>query len=268
MSNPILTLGFSTIHDNFESLICRLNSLVIKLTDSGLIDLIEIFVVVQHSLECREILIDGMRVYYTNQSGLSNSRNNVISMSKSSYIWLLDDDVVIETDDVKFVLDELSKRKQDIYIGQIRCCDSDGSYKDYSRNAGNRFWTLMVSSIEIIVSREFLVKKRIQFDTQIGLGTGYPTGEENLFLIDCVDRGASHYFFHRNIIGHPCEEEKRSKFIGKNIEGLMVARGFIARKFGFFVGFFLCLYWSFKFSYSHRNPLVLIWIIKGFSNKL
>ena len=63
---------------------------------------------------------------------------------------------------------------------------------------------LQVCSIEITF-RVLKIKDKVRFDERFGLGSRYKSGEENIFLLDCYNKGLKIYFYNEAINIHPKE---------------------------------------------------------------
>ena len=259
-----LTLGFSTVIHNYE----RVNKALLELNDdilnAGLAESVCVLAVVQFAEQTHTAFEGGVKFVFTTESGLSRSRNRVISEAESSYFWVLDDDVLPTISDIQLVLKTLEISPVDICIGQIRCSERVGDYKDYSKSRAGKLGLLRVSSIEIVVSREFVLKAGVKFNEKLGLGSTNPTGEENCFLLDVYNAGAKIGFINEPIIAHPCFDEERIIRTQQNLGRIMVAKGYIARKVGGVNGLFLAMYWQLKFFVHYKRLSVLPAIAKGY----
>ena len=259
-----LTLGFSTVFKNYDGLYKLIRELKSHIVNDGLSQFVDILVVVQFADHEKSFSEEGSQVIFTTESGLSKSRNRVIEHCESEYFWILDDDVSPTVQDIKKILTSIEDKPTDICIGQIRCSDRVGDYKDYFKSRSGKLGLLRVSSIEIIVKKEFVKSQRIVFNERLGLGTPNPTGEENCFLLDAYHAGATFKFINDPIISHPCFDEARIVRTQKNLSGIMVAKGYIAREVSGISGFLLMLYWQVKFFAHYKRLTVLTSIPKGY----
>ncbi len=122
----------------------------------------------------------------TDTKGISVSRNIAIKNATGDYIIIMDDDV-------DFLLDSIERL--------IKCMDEDDVdigtyYHKYTngkttKNKEHSFSHNMLnianpSSIDICLKRESIVASGVLFDEGFGLGTRYPSGEEMVFLSDCI----------------------------------------------------------------------------------
>jgi hypothetical protein len=92
-------------------------------------------------------------------------------------------------------------------------------YKNYQINTTtklSKLQTLKVSSIEIFVPKS-VIDKNIKFDEKFGLGTNFPSGEENIFLFDLLENKFEIIYYPDVIVYHsvPVWTNKEYIFKGK-----------------------------------------------------
>ncbi|WP_273804032.1 glycosyltransferase family A protein [Providencia rettgeri] len=243
----LLTLAISTVSRNLNSLLEYLEYLP-KIND------IEILIICQtFDLDMTLSTVDTTiyknktHIYYYNEKGISNSRNRSIEKSTSKYIWFLDDDIKLNITEVSKLTTYLNNSKNDCEIIKIGSLENDNEfYKNYnSRKFGlcvNSIHLLQVSSIEIIINKESITKRKIYFNSNFGLGTKYPAGEENLFLIDLFKKKCTINFLDVTPIRHTTLMTYRLK---KSKEHYL-AQGYIASRFPFYIKFPLILRWGLR----------------------
>lgn len=133
----------------------------------------------------------GLRIKSFAEKGLCKSRNRAINHAKGDIVLLADDDIRFESGIQKKILDQFQKYPDtDIICFQI-LKGKGVPYKRY-RNSGmqiNRWKSLRVSSVEIAFRLASIRKKGVIFDEHFGLGTSFPSGEEQVFLKDALDSG-------------------------------------------------------------------------------
>jgi len=64
---------------------------------------------------------------------------------------------------------------------------------------------MRVASVEIAFKRNSINKTHLRFDENFGLGALFPTGEENIFLADALDKGLKLLYIPIPIVTHPPE---------------------------------------------------------------
>lgn len=137
----------------------------------------------------------------TYTKGLSVNRNNAISHAEAPVLLISDDDVdysqdgllnVIEAFDRYRDCDIITFRYVSSYIEKFypkEPCDLNSPPKGY-----------FVSSIEIAFRKDSV--KDIWFNENFGIGAIFPSGEEDVFLRDCLDCGLKGLFLPMTIARH------------------------------------------------------------------
>jgi hypothetical protein len=196
-----ISIGISTLANNKSKAFDLANS-IRKNDVRYLID--DIVVMSQGELEDSVYTLGhNILVHEKVEKGLSKSRNALLTTLKSDYVWLIDDDVTITTNNLDTIYATLKEYPEyDLLIGKIGCADNEELFKRYNKRSGYR-GVLSVSSIEMIINKRFLFEKNIFFNNNLGLGARYPCGEENELLIKCLNKGASIKFLDQVFILHP-----------------------------------------------------------------
>lgn len=259
MQDITLTLAVSTLAAQLEAAL----NVFSKLTVS---DDTEFLILVQgKSPECETVSIPAhIRVIQLDTIGLSKSRNAALHYARGNHIWILDNDIVIDDEDVRWVIPRLTDNES-LYIGQIRCTDCDGLYKDYDRNRKGKLGALRISSIEIIAPRAAISTNGISFNTEIGLGTPYPSGEENLFVLDAIRAGLGISFLGKPIVGHPCLLEERKPSQTWTRKPIVQSKGIIARQVGGIAGLALLAWWGLRATQYNRSLRGFTWLLSGYA---
>ncbi|HAW2772904.1 glycosyltransferase [Escherichia coli] len=123
--------------------------------------------------------------------GLSKSRNLALENSNADYIWIMDDDVIIDDnayDNLQSII--YSNLNFDMLVLSHTTLENPNNRNittNFSRI--NSFQAMSVSSIDMFIKRASVIDKKIAFDEQFGLGSKYPSGEEYLFTIQCLKSG-------------------------------------------------------------------------------
>ncbi len=138
------------------------------------------------------------------------------------------------------------------------------TYKDYIYKM-NKFSIMKVSSVEIVFNKESILSKNIGFDERFGLGSFFKSGEENIFLSDCLKSGLNIYAVNQKLVFHPFESS--GKIINDNF---FYDRGAVFfRIYGFLMANVLYIYFSYKKSSKKRYFLSNLFLMyKGLFNYL
>ncbi len=246
-NEKILTLAISTISSNLDDILKYLEQIP-KINNIEIIIICQIFdsELLRPSVE-NIYYNNELTIYSYQEKGISNSRNRAIEKSKSNYIWFLDDDIQLNINSVCRLISHLHKSKNDCEIVKIGSLEDNSKfYKNYnSRIFGlcrEPVKLLQVSSIEIIIKRKSILDKNITFNSNLGLGTLYPAGEENLFLLDLFSNKLLINFIDITPIKHTTLTTYRLK----KSKGHYQAQGYIASRFPFYIKTLLIIRWSLR----------------------
>ncbi|AMM27891.1 glycosyltransferase family A protein [Acinetobacter pittii] len=205
--------------------------------------------------------------YNFNEKGLSKSRNRAISLANDKYCCIADNDIYYVTDYKEKILNFFNTIPDaDILVFQIYTPEGYPykTYKDYIYKM-NKFSIMKVSSVEIVFNKESILSKNIGFDERFGLGSFFKSGEENIFLSDCLKSGLNIYAVNQKLVFHPFESS--GKIINDNF---FYDRGAVFfRIYGFLMANLLYIYFSYKKSSKKRYFLSNLFLMyKGLFNYL
>jgi len=239
---PTLTVAISTVADRWENAEMVAQSLRNQ-------DVDQILVIIQKCNDTTIQLLAGNRnnssysIVADREMGLSRSRNIAIEKTRSDYVWTVDDDVEIVPQACARIKELVASPNDVIYLARVGNRDDVGSYTR-PRKKGRIGWLYLcrANSIELILPVKEIGKRQLRFDTRIGLGTTFPTGEENLFLLNAVSLGMQVVDLGETLIRHP-KIATPSKINRKDDERRWQVRGHIASKFGPPIAFALGIRW-------------------------
>jgi glycosyltransferase involved in cell wall biosynthesis len=180
-----------------------------------------------------------------NTRGVSKSRNFGLLHCATRYACIMDDDVVINYASI----DELSKlmdaENVDVATGKYEYFNGEfpKKYKD-KPFLHNMVSATKVSSIEICVNVESLKRHDLKFDENFGLGSKLPSGEEYIFLTDCLKSGLKVKYYPILIGAHP--EETSGMDFYSSFEKTLAKRKMFQRVFGWKSLFFIVAFWVSK----------------------
>lgn len=256
MSNtPVLTLAFSCLGERYEKLVEMIDSL--SLTNE-----FEIIIVIQKPVDDTPIMGRAFRTIVLNNIGLSNSRNAALENAIGEYVWLLDDDIVIEQKKLYELLGIIKQSKtSDFYRVQINCLeDSNSLFKNYKPlKKISKLNLLQFSSIEIIGRTKFIKENGICFNKRIGLGTPYQATEEVNFLIDAWQKGARFKYIQKPFVKHTCNFQNRVLAT----DNIFLVRGATASRMGL-LGVLLIVRWTLRYFLHYRKLSYISKMFKGF----
>lgn len=150
-------------------------------------------------------------------AGLSRSRNHALQLAEGDIALIADDDVGILPDAFDIIRNVFSSDEAiDVACFKIRTPQGSPEYKDYFPYACkiDKKPPHYLSSIEIALRPKAVKAKNIKFDERFGLGgLRYPSGEEEVFIQDCIKAGLNVWYFPYYTVTHPFDSSTKSKNI-------------------------------------------------------
>ncbi len=169
-----------------------------------------------------------IRIINTDSKGLSKSRNMAIKCSSKKFCLLADDDIIYKNGFYKTIEDSFEENLDADIITFMMVDENGKHFKKYSENVKHNYKSIReVNSVVIAFKRESIIKNNIQFDSLFGLGATFETGEEYLFLRNCIEKDLTVLFCPKIILEHKSTSSGILAFKDKNI----FARAAIFHKF-------------------------------------
>lgn len=150
---------------------------------------------------------DIQKILFYNEKGLSRSRNRGLEASSGDIVIIADDDIVYKNN-YKKIIEKAYKENPEADVITFQVETPEGQkFKNYppQKYVHNILSILKVCSIEITFKRERILENEIKFDEQFGLGSQFETGEEAIFLSDCVKKGLKILYIPVVLVKHPKE---------------------------------------------------------------
>lgn len=199
-----------------------------------------------------EIYKDSLSIRHikSDVKGLSLARNIGLREASGDIIVLSDDDCWYPETALQTIKEEFVAHSEvDVLLTQIYDPISDCLYKNYEKEAKTLTKAtnlLSRSSIELAFRND----KNIVFDELFGLGATYVAGEENDYLINCLNA-------HKKIVYKPVVTVYHEKKNHKESSAQLQAKGaFYAKHFGFFISNLVLLRDLIK---KHQNNYKEFW---------
>lgn len=182
--------------------------------------------------------------------GLSKSRNVGIASVKTKFGYIMDDDVDFDLDGMIRLCRWMDANQVDVATCQF-AFENGLLRRDYKKASfkHSMFSAASVSSIEICVDVEKINERGIGFDQKFGLGTDLPSGEEYIFLTDCIKCGLNVWFYPVSIGFHPNITSGMDFYSNSN--KILAKREMLKRIFGWKSFVFIFLFWL------KKSPIVL-----------
>ena len=184
--------------------------------------------IVNQSLKPLKSIRKNIRVINSDKKGISNSRNLAIHNSSKTYCLFADDDIEYKKGFYELVLEEfLQNKNADVITFMME--DNDGNlFKDYSNiSTHNKRSIREVNSVVIAFKRDIIIKNNIMFDPLFGLGGTFKTGDEYIFLRNCLNKNLNLRFCRKVILKHDSLSSGKLAYKDENI----FARAAIFHKF-------------------------------------
>lgn len=134
--------------------------------------------------------------------GLSANRNIALSNASAPILLISDDDVDYTAEGLMAVVDAFhSHEDMDIIAFRYESASHDKQYpaEQCSLSAPEKGYFL--TSFELAMRRK-AVQGKIWFNENFGIGAPFPSGEEDLFLHDCLDAGLKGIFLPLTVARH------------------------------------------------------------------
>lgn len=209
-----------------------------------------------------------VRCISTTERGLSRSRNMALDNARGKYCLICDDDETLVEEYAKIIEEGFNKHPD----AGIICFQVKNPRMNYS-NKPHRIGyirSLKVASWQIAMQTDVILQSGIKFDTRFGSGTPLGSGEENIFMYDCLKKGIK-IFYEPKCIGSVAQE--KSQWFKGFDEQYFINKGTIVRRImGSFWGFTYCVYFiiSKKKRYASTITPMLAWksMMKGFKRSV
>lgn len=147
------------------------------------------------------------RVFDYRETGLSKSRNRALQHATADICVVGDDDVRHLPAAQEIIAGAFADHpRADIITFQARTPDGAPFKRYASRPRRHTRRSIMrVISWEIALRTASVRAAGLRFDERFGLGADFPTGEENIFLMDALRRGLHLRYIPAPIVIHPAE---------------------------------------------------------------
>lgn len=192
-----------------------------------------------------------IRCISTRERGLSRSRNKAIENARGDYCLICDDDEHLEKDYSQKIVTAFEQYKDaDIIAFKVKI----GNKKYPTRKCRIGYIkSLRVSSVQIALRLNSIRRAGIKFDTNFGSGTPLGSGEENIFMYECLKAGLKIYYVPVNI-GEVIQGGESQWFKGFNEEYFFKRGKILNRMMGKVFAHIYAFYFLIsKYSLYHTN---------------
>lgn len=188
------------------------------------------------------------KIYSYNEKGISLSRNRALENASGDILLFCDDDMKYVNNYESIVLDAFKNNpKADMIFFNIEM--SDRCFKSNKKNKRIHFFNCMrYGTVNIAVRKNSL--KDIKFNLLFGSINHYRSGEDTLFIIDCLKKGLKLYSS-TDCIG-TVNNVKSSWFEGYN-EKYFFDKGALFCAISRPMRHFLCLQYLLRYRYVYKK---------------
>lgn len=189
-----------------------------------------------------------VNVYEMNEKGLSKSRNAALSKTDADICLIADDDILYDDNLVnKIHMAFTNNPNYDIIAFYVARSANFRQMEKGNQHRIGKLKSLSIMSVQIAFRRKSLLDKNISFDEKFGAGSGvFICGEENIFLMDCINAGCKILYVPEEIAR--TEDTESSWFQGFNDIYFMSKGAVFYRLFSLFS---IPLVWA--FAVTKRN---------------
>lgn len=150
----------------------------------------------------KELDREDFRLYVTLTKGLAVNRNVALSKASAPLLLISDDDADYSEEGLRNVIHSFSEHPDaDIIAFRYDSATHIKCYPTGSFNLSCPPKGYFVSSIEIAFRRKS-VQGKLWFNENFGIGAIFPSGEEDVFLRDCLELGLNGIFIPLTITRH------------------------------------------------------------------
>lgn len=148
------------------------------------------------------LLRDDFKIMISSSKGLSVNRNLALSRATAPILLVSDDDVAYTNERLQTVIKAFGSHPEaDIITFRYESNGSIKFYPDRQASLEHPPKGYFISSIEIAMRRES-VQRKIWFNENFGIGAMFPSGEEDIFIRDCLAAGLKGIYLPVTIARH------------------------------------------------------------------
>ena len=163
------------------------------------------------SNQCEENYIEKVRynnhdISFLNfcEKGVGLNRNNALMRANADIVLFADEDIIY-VDGYKDIIEkEFAKNcDADMIIFNVKNEDNRKRYEIKSTKRVHKYNCLRYGAVRIAVKLNSIKKKNIYFNLLFGGGTKYGSGEDSIFIYDCISSGMKVYTSPKTILTIP-----------------------------------------------------------------
>lgn len=146
-----------------------------------------------------ECIVDNDRkiqMFSFNEKGIGLSRNSALMRSRADICLMADDDMIYYEGYEDIIYKAfLNNPSADIILFDVEIENSNGEIKKKVKSNGRIYYHnyMKFGTVNIAFRRERIIEKNIYFSLLFGGGAKYGSGEDTLFLTECLNKGLKVY---------------------------------------------------------------------------
>lgn len=157
-----------------------------------------------------------IQVYNFKEKGIGLNRNNALMRANADIVLFADDDMKYKENYEKIILDEFNKNpKADMILFNL--CNNDTARPRYIIKRIKRihkYNCLRYGAVRMAVKLDRIRQNNIYFSLLFGGGAKYGSGEDSIFIYNCIKSGLKAYSSPKEIL--TIEESESTWFNGYN----------------------------------------------------
>lgn len=129
-----------------------------------------------------------IKVYNFDERGIGLSRNNALMRATGDIVLFADDDEILEDNYEKKIVNEFeSNKKADMIVFGIKSNNGTRTaYEIKEKKKVSKFNCLKYGAVRFAVKLDKIRKSNISFSLLFGGGAKYGSGEDSIFIYDCL----------------------------------------------------------------------------------
>lgn len=141
-------------------------------------------------------------IFTSRTKGLSVNRNTALSLATAPLLLISDDDVEYTEEGLSEIIRAFDVYKEmDILTFRYASSSHTKYYPSVPCDLANPEKGYFITSFEIALRRK-AVKGKIWFNENFGIGASFPSGEEDIFIRECLDAGIKGLYLPITIARH------------------------------------------------------------------
>lgn len=152
-----------------------------------------------------------IKIYNFNEKGVGLNRNNSLMRADSDIILIADDDIKYVDNYAEIIIEEFNKKPEaDMIIFNIEeKNDARNRYVIKKDKRVHKYNCLRYGAVRIAIRLNKVKEKNIYFSLLFGGGARYGSGEDSIFIYNCIKSGMKVYSSTKEIL---CLEESESSW--------------------------------------------------------